>query len=128
MFLRHGIRPRDVVFALGVRLRLTNAHASIPSCARFPPVIPPPVFGSMATKVHGRLRRTRRPIANKPAKRAGVVWSALTCQRFSKRRLVAAPRTLGHRDKSRLESGNKLPHSRFHASVGTSVKQAQHCA
>src|SRR6267142_553645 len=44
-------------------------------------------------------------------------WSALTCQRFSKRRLVAARQTdsalTGPRQVAELESGDKSLHSKF---------------
>src|ERR1700730_18629493 len=43
-------RPRDVVFALAVRLLLTNAPESIQSCAKFHPGTQSPAFESTVTK------------------------------------------------------------------------------
>jgi len=65
-----------------------------------------------------------------------TLWSALTCQRFGTRRLVAARpalATIWPRQVAAYESGNKLPHSkfavceRFAYNVGATLSSALTC-
>jgi hypothetical protein len=53
-------------------------------------------------------------------KQSATLWSALTCQGFSKRRLVAARLTVRASKLAAtsrgFESGNKLPHSKYEPS------------